>query len=450
LYRGPAYNGGGPRPATAEVNLKTLPAAQLNSTLYNDWGYVQSPACAASDGGASPGSTGAGWGAPWIIDQKTGIAYVNTGNRGPYNGACNPGPDLWASAVMALNDQTGQWVWGFQMSAHDEWDWDCSWQQVLGNETVNGVNTEVLWKTCKTGYLVELNAANGNLIWAYTPPQSILVRAPFCFLLDPLNATQMTEAFFNPSLKDTLMLPSEAGGWENEFSYNPTLNYLFTSSHNIPGTFHYVPVNATNYGKTSGQSAIGTFYGVPGLAGNNGTFEAINAATGQLVWSRFLPSQGYRGGLTSSGNVLFLTLSSGDILMLNAQTGSVVKDLYIGGPLNVVPSVGATASGQMEVVFPITAGIITWGTGVPGDIVALSLQNVLTGSTNTITTTATTTTTVSGGAGATVTTVTTSISTVTASSGGVSSTTLYGVGAVAAIFIIATGYLAMRGRKPAS
>jgi hypothetical protein len=33
---------------------------------------------------------------------------------------------------------------------------------------------------------------------------------------------------------------------------------------------------------------------------------------------------------------------------------------------------------------------------------------------------------------------------------GVSSTALYGVAAVAVIFIIATGYLAMRGRKPAS
>jgi len=38
----------------------------------------------------------------------------------------------------------------------------------------------------------------------------------------------------------------------------------------------------------------------------------------------------------------------------------------------------------------------------------------------------------------------------TSTGGGVSSTTLYGVAAVAVIFIIATGYLAMRGRKPAS
>src|SRR5262249_39458410 len=161
----------------AVVDLKKLSASQLNSTLYDDWGEVnQSPACKAATGGQSTGSTGVGWGGEWVMDRKTGIAYVNTGNRGPYVGACNPGPDLWQASVLALNDTNGKWVWGFMTSAHDDWDWDCSWYQGLGNETINGQLTEVVWKTCKNGYLYELNAANGNMIWAWTPPTSILPR----------------------------------------------------------------------------------------------------------------------------------------------------------------------------------------------------------------------------------------------------------------------------------
>jgi hypothetical protein len=152
--------------------------------------------------------------------------------------------------------------------------------------------------------------------------------------------------------------------------------------------------------------------------------------------------------------------------MLNAQTGATIKDLYIGGPLNVLPSVGATASGQMLVIFPITAGILTWGTAVPGDIVALNLQIPAGATTNTVTTTAVSTTTVGGstttvtaggstttvtGAGGTTTITATTTATASASGGGgVSSTTLYAVAAVAVILAISTGYLAMRGRKPAS
>jgi len=447
FYPGPAYDGGGNIPGTAVVNLKTMSAAQLNSTLYNDWGYVQSAACTAADGGASPGSTASGWGAPWLLDEKTGIAYLNTNNRDPYTSACMPGPDLWSASVLALNDQTGQWVWGFQTAAHENWDYDCSWQQVLGNETVNGVQTEVLWKTCKNGYLYELNAANGNLIWAWEPPQSILARCPYCYMHNPLNSTEMTEAFFNPSLQDTLMYPSAAAGFENEFSYNPALNYIFTASQNVPGLEHYIPMNITNYGKNAGFSGIATAATAANL--NNATIEAVNAATGQMVWSHLIASSsGYRGGLTTSGNLVFATLSSGDLVMLNAQTGNLVKDFFIGGPLNVLPSIGATASGQEEVIVPITAGEVTWGTAVPGDLVALTLQAVPPSSSVSI---STTTTTASGSVSTTTSvSVSVSVSTVTATSGA-SNNTLYGIAAVAVIFIIATGYLAMtRGKKPAS
>jgi len=90
----------------------------------------------------------------------------------------------------------------------------------------------------------------------------------------------------------------------------------------------------------------------------------------------------------------------------------------------------------------------------PGAIMALTLQGVATGPVGTTTTETTTTTALS-----TTTTTTTALSTTTAvstttsvstSSTGVSSTALYGVAVVAVIFIIATGYLAMRGRKPTS
>jgi hypothetical protein len=163
-------------------------------------------------------------------------------------------------------------------------------------------------------------------------------------------------------------------------------------------------------------------------------------------------------------------LSSGTLLTLNAANGDVVKNFYVGGPLNVLPTIGATTNGTEEIIVPVTAGLVTWATSVPGDLVALTLQNVPTstatssgGKASATTTTATSVSTVTTGA-ATVTTtvgsaggastVTATISggtaTTTVSSGGTSSTALYGVAAVAVIFIIATGYLAMRGRKPAS
>ena len=449
FYPGPAYNGGGPIPGTAVVDLKTMSASQLNSTLYNDWGYVnQSPSCLAATGGESTGSTASGWGGQWLLGTgpTLGYAFVNTNNPDPYNSICTPGTKLWSASVLALNETNGNWIWGFQTSSHDEWDLDCSWWQGLGNETVNGANTQVLWKLCKNGYLYELNAVNGKMIWAYTPPISSIPVCQYCHMHNPLNQTQMTEAFMNPSLQPTAFYPGAAVG-EEEASYDPALNYVFFTDEDIPNIAFYVAFNSSNYKTNPGMSftPIGTL--CAGCAytttSNNATLSAVNAATGQLVWSHFIATQGYRGGVTSSGNLVFLTLSSGDLLMINAQTGATVRDFFIGGPLNVLPSIGATASGQMEVIVPVTAGIVSWATAVPGDIVALTLQAAPASSVSV----STTTTTASGSVS---TTTSVSVSTVTAS-GAVSATTAYGIAAVAVIFIIATGYLAMtRGKKPAS
>jgi len=443
FYPGPAGDAGG---ATFNTNgqdvvqLKSLPPSQLNSTLYNDWGYSnQSAQCLSITGGESTGSTGAGWGGAWLLGSgpTSGVAFVNTNNKDPWVGPCNPGPDLWSASLLALNETSGQWIWGFQATAHDLWDYDCSWWQAMGNETINGVNTQVIFKTCKNGYMYEIDAVTGNLVWAWSPPQSIMPRCPVCYMLDPLNRTQMTQEFFNPTLRPTLEYPSDAAGFEDEQAYSPALNYLFVAAQIVPGYVTYVGLNSSTYFTSTGEAVTpvdkGTCNGC-GPSDNNATVFALDAATGSIIWNYFVPLQGYRGGVTTTGNLVLLTLSSGDLLMLNAQTGKPARDYYIGGPLNVLPSIGATASGTEEVIVPITAGIVTWAKGgVPGDIVALTLQGVAGGSASTVTTTSTSTKT----------------TTVTATSSAVS-TALYGVAAIAVIFIVATGYLAMRGRKPAS
>jgi glucose dehydrogenase len=420
------------------VQLKDLSQSQLNATLYDDWGQVnQSAQCQAITGGASTGSTGAGWGGAWLLGSgpTSGMAFVNTNNKDPWVGPCNPGPDLWSASILALNVTNGHWIWGFQATAHDLWDYDCSWWQGMGNETVNGVSTQVLWKTCKNGYLYEINALTGNLVWAWSPPTSMIPRCPTCYMWNPLNRTMMTQEFFTPNNQPALQYPSDAAGFEDEQAYSPATNTLFVAAHIVPGYVIYLGLNSSTYFSSTGERVTPINRGsCPDCkaSNNNATVFAIDAATGKINWSYFIPLQGYRGGVTTSGNIVFLTLSSGDMLMLNARTGLLVKDYNIGGPLNVLPTVGATADGQVEVIVPVTAGIVTWAPGgVPGDLVALGLQSV-------------------PGDGVTTVTKTTTATVVSTSVSGVSATTAYAITVVAVIFIIATGYLAMRGRKPAS
>jgi glucose dehydrogenase len=484
------------------VNWKNMSASALNATLYNDWGQVdQSAQCLAIDGGGSTGSTGAGWGGAWLLGsgQSAGMAFVATNNKDPFVGPCNPGPDLWSASVLALNVTNGHWIWGLQTTTHDIWDYDCSWWQGMGNETVNGVNTEVIFKTCKNGYLYEINALTGDIIWAWSPPVSDgFPRCPICWPMDPTNKTQ-TSIDFPTALTSGasptgpqpsfLQYPSELAGFEDQQAYNPVTNTLFAAAHIVPYYMTYLGLNSSTYFTSTGEK--GTPASHLAESNNNATIFSINAQTGAINWKYFIPNQGYRGGVTTSGNLVFATLSSGDILMINAANGTLARDFFIGSPMNELATIGATTTGQEMLVVPVgtcgAAAITTCPGTTPGNIIALTLNGQPTGTasgggttvTQSVTSTATTTVSGSGGSGSTITTtivsggssgktVTTVVSgsggtvtvttggsgavtqtvTSTTSTGGVSSTTLYGVAAIAVIFIIATGYLAMRGRRP--
>ena len=198
----------------------------------------------------------------------------------------------------------------------------------------------------------------------------------------------MTAEWPAPNNADYISNPSELAGFESTAAFNPVTNMMYVGSHNVPALFHYIPPNSSNYGKTSGIQIIG---GQPNPKyPNNATIEAINAANGQLVWTHNIQTIGFRSGIMTSGNVVYAPLTSADVLILNAQTGNLIKDLFIGGPMDVSPAIGSTASGIEEVILTVGSGAQFGGAPTSGDIVALQVQNVAF-VTATATTTATTT-----------------------------------------------------------
>ncbi len=456
------------------INWKALSQSQLNETLYNDWGQAdQSTQCKAITAGMSTGSTGSGWGGAWFVGSgpTSGEVFVSTNNKDPYVGPCTPGPDLWAASILALNDTNGHWIWGFQTNPHDIWDWDCSWWQATGNETLNGVNTPVVFKTCKNGYLYEINALTGDLVWSWNPPSSIIPRCNVCYMWNALNQTQMnfdaptaltncakgwqTSCLLGPQ-PAFLEFPGLVAGFEDVNSFNPTTNTLFVAAHNVPNTVAYVGLNASTYFTSSGE-VFGPFNAgglrLPEPQNANATVFSINAATGATNWNYFIPNQGYRGGLTSSANLVFLTLTSGDLILVNQSNGKEVRDYYIGAPMDEPPSVGASINGTEYVILPVgtcsLVAVVTCPGTTPGDIVALSLQGggIASTSTTTVVSSSVSTTTVTVQPSSTVSTTTVTASGSVTSTTGFGATTVYGLAAVAVIFIIATAILAVRGRS---
>jgi outer membrane protein assembly factor BamB len=354
---------------TAEVDLKTLPQDQLSRMLVGDWGNF------GFNGTNSFAGASAGWGGAWAIDEQTGVAYVGTNVPGPdWNATYRRGPNLWSGSVLALNMTTGKMIWGFQAIPHSLGDFDCSWNVMLANETINGQNTPVVYKGCKNGYIFALNANTGSMLWFLKPPS---IAYENVVPLNPLNATQMDKYNWEgyPSTKPIVQNPSDTGALEADLAFDPVKNLVFAATYNEPKLFTYsavgppkTPENVTQWEFTWGVQILK----IAPTGSVNATVYAIDAANGRIAWSYPIPYVPYRGGLTVSGGVVYVSTLDGTLRMLDENSGKLLSSMMIGGSLLIQPSLGEDANGKMTLVLT-DMGSTRWGPPFPGFIQALTL-----------------------------------------------------------------------------
>jgi alcohol dehydrogenase (cytochrome c) len=299
---------------------------------------------------------------------------VSTSTATPdWNATQRPGPDLWSDSVLAVNLTTGRMVWGFQAIPHPLGDFDCSWNVVLANETISGKLTPVVFKGCKDGHVFALDANTGRMVW-FLKPQSIKWDndAP----LNPLNSTQMTKYNWNgyPKTGRILQNPSDTGALESDLAFDPTNGMVFAAVYNSPKVFQYTdvgsgrgPFNLTNWEFNWGVNV----YSITQESPVNTTVMAISGESGQVKWSFFLPNLPYRGGLTVSGGVVYVSALDGALRFLSEIDGSLLGQKLIGGELIDQPAIAQDSRGN-EMLFLTDLGSSRWGPVFPGFVQALS------------------------------------------------------------------------------
>lgn len=116
------------------------------------------------------GATPAG-GAPWdsiTVDPQMNRVYVGTGNPSPNDPEQrgSAGDALYTTSIVALDADTGRYIWHYQVNPRDAWDFDATQQMVLANIPVDGQPRRVLIQASKNGFLYVLDRDTGRLISA--------------------------------------------------------------------------------------------------------------------------------------------------------------------------------------------------------------------------------------------------------------------------------------------
>jgi PQQ-dependent dehydrogenase (methanol/ethanol family) len=115
---------------------------------------------------------GGGGGTVWdgaLYDPVTDLLYFGTGNATPWNARVREpgtGDDLYSASIVAVKPDTGEYVWHYQETPGDAWDYDAVSPMMTADLTLNGHKKHVILQPSKNGFFYVLEAATGKLISA--------------------------------------------------------------------------------------------------------------------------------------------------------------------------------------------------------------------------------------------------------------------------------------------
>ena len=284
-------------------------------TGETQWIFYSTPPPGTPDS-ISGGATGGQMWMSGTYDPELNLMYVGTGNPTPVlNGEARPGDNPWTGAIVALNPDTGELVWGYQTSPHDTHDWDAAEVPVLVDATFDGEDRRMLLQASRNGYFFVLDRTNGEN----------LLTAPFTTVNWALGLDDRGRPIPNPEKEPkpdgVLVAPNEAGGTNYRSpSFDPETGLLLVSAQDGYGIYFYKPDHGA-YGWA------GADYNIAGKS----FLRAIDYRTGEIAWSHPIgDGAGAAGVLTTASGLAITGDIPGNLMVLRTSDGETLWHSPIG------------------------------------------------------------------------------------------------------------------------
>jgi PQQ-dependent dehydrogenase (methanol/ethanol family) len=304
---------------------------------------------------------GSTWG--WYsYDAELDLFYYGTGNPSTWNPAQRPGDNRWSMTIMARDPDDGKAKWLYQMTPHDEWDYDGVNEMILTDQEVDGKMRKLLTHPDRNGLAYTLDRETGELLVAekFDP----VVNWTTGVDMDPASETYGRPAVVaeysteqnGEDVNSTGICPAALGTKDQQPSaYSPKTGLFYIPTNHV--CMDYEPFRVSY---TAGQPYVGAtlaMYPAPGSHGGMGNFIAWDNIEGKIKWS--IPEQFsvWSGALATAGDVVFYGTLEGYLKAIDAATGD---ELYsFKTPSGIIGNVMTYEHGGKQYV-GILSGIGGW------------------------------------------------------------------------------------------
>jgi lanthanide-dependent methanol dehydrogenase len=266
---------------------------------------------------------GATWG--WYsYDPQLNLIYYGSGNPSTWNPVQRPGDNKWSMTIFARNPDTGVAKWVYQMTPHDEWDYDGINEMILADIPVKGKETKALVHFDRNGFGYTLNRETGELLVAekYDPKVNWATHVDMTTGRPEVVKQYSTQAGGEDHNSQGIC-PAALGSKDQQpAAFSPTTKLFYVPTNHV--CMDYEPFKVSY---TAGQPYVGaTLSMYPPKGENNlGNFIAWDAGNGKIVWSDPEPFSAWGGALATAGGVVFYGTLEGYLKAVDEKTG---KELY--------------------------------------------------------------------------------------------------------------------------
>ncbi|NDP59909.1 MAG: methanol/ethanol family PQQ-dependent dehydrogenase [Oxalobacteraceae bacterium] len=248
------------------------------------------------------GGTTWGW---YSYDAATNLLYYGTGNPSTWNPSQRPGDNKWSMTIFARDLDTGKAKWVYQMTPHDEWDYDGVNEMILADIKVAGKPRKTLVHLDRNGFGYTLDRVTGELLVA----EKFDPKVNWATHIDmktgrPAVVDKYSTSLGGEDVNIKGICPAALGSKDQQpAAFSPKTGLFYVPTNHVCMDYEPYKVDFT-----AGQPYVGatvSMFPAPNSHGGMGNFIAWDAGTGKIVWSKPEKFSVWSGALATAGDVNF-------------------------------------------------------------------------------------------------------------------------------------------------
>lgn len=285
-----------------------------------------------------------GGGTAWdtlTFDPKLNLMYVGVGNGSPWAAAKRSpagGDNLYLGSIVALNPDTGKYVWHYQETPGDNWDFTSTQPMILADIKIDNKPRKVILHAPKNGFFFVIDRINGKFISAKN-----FVDVNWATGYDK-DGRPIETPIARVADRPREIIPSAFGAhnWHS-MSFNPKTGLVYLPAQSIPLTL-MDNKDWTFNGERPGEPHsnmgwnIATFANVePPKSAPFGRLIAWDPVQQKAAWTQEHVSPWNGGTLTTAGDLVFQGTADGRFVAYNARTGDKLWESPTGTGVVAAP-----------------------------------------------------------------------------------------------------------------